>query len=64
MACGITTLPGSLNEAIEAAPGSALLREALGEHVFASLPANKRIEWDQFRRHITNYELTRYLPTL
>jgi glutamine synthetase len=61
---GIQTLPGSLNEAIQAAEGSELLREALGEHVFASLLANKRIEWDAYRRHITDYELKRYLPTL
>jgi glutamine synthetase len=37
---------------------------ALGEHVYASLLANKRIEWDAYRRHITDYELKRYLPTL
>jgi glutamine synthetase len=61
---GIGTLPGSLNEAIEAAAGSDLLREALGEHVYESLIANKRLEWDQYRRHITDYELKRYLPTL
>ena len=53
-----------MNEAIEAAEGSELLREALGEHVYASLLANKRIEWDAYRRHITDYELRRYLPTL
>ena len=44
--------------------GRGLLREALGEHVYESLLANKRLEWDQYRRHITDYELTRYLPTL
>jgi len=60
----IEILPGSLNEAIQAAEGSDLLREALGEHVFESLLANKRIEWDAYRRHITDYELKRYLPTL
>jgi glutamine synthetase len=61
---GIETLPGSLNEAIQAAEGSDLLREALGEHVFASFIANKKIEWDDYRRHITDYELHRYLPVL
>jgi len=61
---GIVVLPGSLNEAIQAAQDSALLRAALGDHVFDSLIANKRIEWDDYRRHITDYELKRYLPTL
>ncbi|MCZ2109101.1 MAG: glutamine synthetase family protein [Dehalococcoidia bacterium] len=61
---GITTLPGSLIEAIEAAEGSALLRSALGDHVFESLLKNKRIEWDRYRRHITDFELAEYLPVL
>jgi hypothetical protein len=25
---------------------------------------NKKIEWDDERRHITDYKLKRYLPTL
>src|SRR6185503_18797819 len=41
---GIEMLPGSLIEAIEAAEKSPLLRSALGDHVFDSLIANKRIE--------------------
>jgi glutamine synthetase len=61
---GIAILPGSLNEAIQAAEGSDLLRDALGDHVFDSLLENKKIEWDDYRRHITDYELKRYLPTL
>ena len=61
---GIGTLPGSLNEAIAAAEGSALLRRALGDHVFESFITNKQIEWDSFRKHITDYELKRYLPIL
>jgi hypothetical protein len=24
----------------------------------------EKIEWDDYRRHITDYELKRYLPTL
>jgi glutamine synthetase len=61
---GIETLPTSLNEAIQVAEDSELLREALGEHVFTSFIANKKIEWDAYRRHITDYELQRYLPVL
>jgi len=61
---GIEMLPGSLIEAIEAAEGSELLRSALGDHVFESLLKNKRIEWDRYRRHITDFELAEYLPVL
>jgi glutamine synthetase len=58
------TLPGSLNEAIQAAEDSDLLRESLGEHVYESLLATKTIEWDDERRHITDYELKPYLPAV
>ncbi len=61
---GIGMLPGSLNEAIAAAEGSELLRRTLGDHVFQSFIKNKKIEWDNYRQHITDYELKRYLPIL
>ncbi len=61
---GIHTLPGSLYEAIEAAEGSELLRRCLGDHLFESFLRNKRLEWDAYRAHITDFELKRYLPVL
>jgi glutamine synthetase len=61
---GIDVLPGSLIEAIEVAEGSDVLRRALGDHVFESLIANKKIEWDAYRTKVTDYELERYLPIL
>lgn len=60
----IETLPGSLMEAIEVAEKSDFLRSALGDHVFESLIANKKIEWERYRRHITDFELNEYLPIL
>jgi glutamine synthetase len=60
----IEMLPGSLIEAIEAAEASPLLRSALGDHVFESLIKNKRIEWERYRRHVTDFELAEYLPIL
>jgi glutamine synthetase len=61
---GIAMLPGSLIEAIEVAEQSPFLRSALGDHVFDSLIANKRIEWERYRRHISDFELSEYLPIL
>ena len=61
---GIAHLPGSLWEAVELAEGSDLLRRCLGDHLFDSLISNKRIEWSDYRRQVTDYELRRYLPTL
>ena len=61
---GIGTLPGSLLEAIQLTEKSELVRRALGDHVFDAFIANKKIEWDEYRTQVTDYELKRYLPIL
>ncbi|MFQ5860129.1 MAG: glutamine synthetase family protein [Dehalococcoidia bacterium] len=61
---GIGLLPGSLIEAVYLAEQSQVVRKALGDHVFHSFLRNKRIEWDQYRSQVTDYELKRYLPIL
>jgi len=61
---GIGELPGSLLEAIQLAEKSRLVRGALGDHIFNAFISNKRIEWDRYRVHVTDYELERYLPIL
>jgi glutamine synthetase len=58
------TLPGSLYEALQESEDSDLLRRCLGDHVFESLLTSKRIEWERYRSHITDYELQEYLPIL
>jgi glutamine synthetase len=61
---GITSLPGSLFEAIQAMAKSELMRETLGDHIFNKVLENKKIEWDRFRTHVSDYELEQYLPIL
>jgi glutamine synthetase len=61
---GIETLPGSLKEAIQAFAKSDFARRALGDHVFESLLQNKTIEWDAYRRHVSDFEMDRYLAVL
>ena len=61
---GIGMLPGSLQEAIHLTENSELVKDALGEHVFEKFIENKKIEWDQYRIQVTNYEVDRYLPML
>jgi glutamine synthetase len=61
---GIGSLPGNLFEAVSTLEKSALVREALGEHVFNSFVQNKKIEWDQYRTQVSAYEIQRYLPIL
>ena len=61
---GISTLPASLFEAIQLTETSELVRKALGDHVFDAFIQNKKIEWDQYRTQVTEYELKRHLPVL
>ena len=61
---GITTLPDSLREAIRLTENSKVVRKALGDHVFHAFIENKKIEWDQYRIQVTDYELKKYLPIL
>ncbi len=61
---GIGMLPGSLDDAIALAENSAVVREALGEHTFEAFIKNKKLEWDEYRKQVTEYELKKYLPIL
>lgn len=61
---GIECLPGSLIEAIEIAETSSLLKETLGEHIFNNLITAKKIEWDEYRKQVHEYEIKTYLPVL
>nr|NIR17624.1 glutamine synthetase [Desulfobacterales bacterium] len=61
---GITSLPGSLFEALMEMEKSELMRETLGDHIFNKIIANKKIEWDRYRTHVSEFEITNYLPIL
>jgi glutamine synthetase len=61
---GIGILPGSLWIATQLTQKSEVVRRALGDHVFDAYLDNKKIEWDQYRAQVTDYELKKYLPIL
>ena len=61
---GINSLPGSLDEAIVETEKSELVHEALGDHIFNKFIANKKIECDRYRMHVSQFELKNYLPIL
>jgi glutamine synthetase len=63
-ALGIRPLPQDLDQAIRVMQDSELVAETLGEHVFDFFLRNKRAEWQEYRRQVTEYELGRYLPML
>ncbi len=58
------SLPTNLEEAINAMEKSALVRATLGEDVFEYVLRNKRAEWAEYRKQVSEYELNRYLPVL
>ena len=60
----IGTLPGSLQEAVALTERSELVRKTLGDHVFSAFIENKKIEWNNYRTQVSEYELEKYLPLL
>ena len=61
---GITDLPGNLYAATLEAEKSELVRKILGNHVFNKFIENKKIEWDRYRTHVSQFEIEKYLPRL
>jgi len=61
---GITDLPGNLYAAIIETEQSDLVGEVLGDHIFSKFIENKKIEWDHYRTHVSQFEIDRYLPRL
>ena len=40
------------------------MRTALGDHIFEKFIENKKMEWDKYRTHVSQYELDQYLSIL
>jgi glutamine synthetase len=57
----IDELPGNLSEALDELQKSELMRETLGDHIFDHFLAAKRAEWDGYIRHVSPWEVERYL---
>lgn len=60
----IKTLPASLGEALDEMRKSKLVREALGDHTFENYLTAKRMEWDEYRTNVSDWEITKYLEKL
>ncbi len=61
---GISSLPGSLIEAIIEAQKGNIVKQAIGESAFQKLIASKMAQWDDYRRKVSTYEIEKYLPVL
>ncbi len=63
-ALGYEPLPWSLADAVGVMEKSELVAETLGEQVFDFVLRNKRVEWEEYRAQVTQFELDRFLPVL
>ncbi len=61
---GIHAIPGSLDSAIVAFENSDFCKRVLGDHIFNKLIDNKRLEWDEYRTHVSQFENDKYLKML
>ncbi|MBM3254583.1 MAG: glutamine synthetase, partial [Candidatus Omnitrophica bacterium] len=60
----IKSLPEDLLEAIKLTEKSELVKKALGEELFNFFIRNKKMEWDEYKAQVTQYEINKYLPIL
>lgn len=63
-AIGLGALPNNLYEAITATRDSELVRRTLGDHCFERFVTNKLNEWYEYREHVSDFEIRRYLRQL
>ena len=61
---GVDVLPGTLEEALNLLAENDVVRGALGDHIYTAYDRAKRQEWDEYRIHVSDWELDRYLHTL
>ena len=58
---GIHVLPQTLHEAVAALEDDPLFAEQLGEAFVGEFVRLKRMEWVEYQRHVSDWEVARYL---
>ena len=61
---GIGSLPDDLYEAVKLTEASKLVQEALGAKVFEYFIRNKKMEWDEYKAQVNQYEIDKYYSIL
>jgi glutamine synthetase len=61
---GILTLPKNLGEAIDLFEQSETMKEILGDHIHTFYSKNKKAEWADYIKHVTPWEMDRYLSVI
>ena len=58
---GVTSLPGSLYDALQTYKADAIVKETLGDHIFNIYYDFKMKEWDSFRTAVHPWEINQYI---
>jgi glutamine synthetase len=58
---GISSLPHDLPGALHALEQDAVMRQALGEHIFSEYLALKRAEWASYNEQVHRWEIDQYM---
>jgi len=61
---GIQTLPSNLREALDYLEEDKVIRDALGEHVYANFSRLGSLEWKMYNNHVHPWEVERYINTI
>ena len=56
-------MPGSLAEALTELERDELLKQTLGTNIYEAFTRAKWAEWDEYRIHVMDWEVERYLET-
>ncbi|HTY90861.1 MAG TPA: type I glutamate--ammonia ligase [Methanocella sp.] len=60
----IKSLPANLSEALDELEADDVIRSALGPHVYENFMTAKRIEWDDYRTQVHQWEIDQYLSVI
>ena len=58
---GVSALPANLYDAICEFKKDAIIQDAIGEHISSKMIEAKTIEYDEFRKHVSDWEIKKYL---
>ncbi|MFN2339976.1 MAG: type I glutamate--ammonia ligase [Halanaerobium sp.] len=59
----IESLPSNINEAVQLLLEDEVIKSVLGDHVLEHFVAAKKVEWDEYRTQVSQWELDKYLTT-
>ena len=62
-ALGVEELPGSLREALIEFSADEVVRNALNPVLYEAFVRAKKAEWEEYRTHVMDWEVGRYLET-